>query len=383
MLIENLKNKFKELFGQDATPYRAPGRVNLIGEHTDYNDGFVFPAAIDRFTCALVAARADRRVAVFSENLHDRVEFDLDGPTPAPSPHWSSYIRGVARALEETGHHVAGANLLIAGDVPIGAGLSSSASLEIAAGYALLANSAAVPAPRELATIAQRAENDFVGIRCGIMDQLASACGVENHALLIDCRSLEVRAYPVPANVKLVICNSMVPRELSGSEYNARRADCEAGVRALASHLPGVRALRDVTLDQLERYRSAMSETVYRRCRHVITENARTLQAAEALEQKQFGTLRELMGASHRSLRDDYQVSCAEVDLLVELADRVTGVYGARMTGAGFGGCTINLVESASVAEFEPKVALEYERQTGRKPEIYICHAADGAGPAD
>jgi galactokinase len=380
---EELRSKFREVHGGEATVYRAPGRVNLIGEHTDYNDGFVFPAAIDLFAWIAIAPRNDRRIHLQSENLGQTAEFDLHAGPRAASREWSSYVFGVALVLEQRGYRLRGANLLIRGDVPIGAGVSSSAALEVASGFALLANSGIAIDGTQLALCCQKAENEFVGTRCGIMDQLASACCVRDRALLLDCRSLEFRTVPLPAGVRLVICNSMVKRELAASAYNTRRAECEEGVRIIADRFPGVRALRDVTMEQLESCQGALPENVYKRCRHVVSEDARVILAADALEHNRFDDLCSLMAESHRSLRYDYEVSCAELDLLVELASEAEGVRGARMTGAGFGGCTINLVDSGAVAEFKRRISSGYERRTGLKPDIYVCDAADGVQQAE
>lgn len=380
---EEVRSKFREIYGDEAAVYRAPGRVNLIGEHTDYNEGFVFPAAIDLFAWIAIAPRSDRRIHLQSQNLGQEAEFDLDAGPRAASREWSSYVFGVALVLEQRGYPLRGANLLIRGDVPIGAGVSSSAALEVAAGFALLANSGTAIDGTQLALCCQKAENDFVGTRCGIMDQLASACCVRDRALLLDCRSLEFRTVPLPAGVRLVICNSMVKRELAASAYNTRRSECEEGVRLIAERFPGVRALRDVTMEQLESCQGSLPGNVYKRCRHVVSEDARVIRAADALEHNRLDDLRSLMAKSHRSLRDDYEVSCAELDLLVELASEAEGVRGARMTGAGFGGCTINLVDSEAVAEFQRRISTGYEQRTGLKPDIYVCDASDGVQQAE
>lgn len=377
--LEQLKSQFRELYGQEPAICRAPGRVNLIGEHTDYNGGFVFPAAIDLFTWVAIAPRTDKRVHVQSENFRDAVEFTLDAAPQAARSGWSRYIFAVAFVLQQGGHALRGANLLVRGEVPIGAGVSSSAALEVATGLAFLANSGIAMDGRSLARLCQKAENEIVGARVGIMDQLASACGVAGHALLLDCRSLDFRALPLPAGIRLVICNTMVKRELAASAYNTRRAECEEGVKILSRRFPEVRALRDATLEQLQICREAVPENVFKRCRHVITEDARVMQAADALEQNRLDDLSRAMAESHRSLREDYEVSCAELDLMVELANQSPGVRGARMTGAGFGGCTINLVERDAVDPFRVRVSAEYARQTGIQPDIYVCHAADGA----
>ncbi len=381
--VEELKSRFCSIYEQEPAVYRAPGRVNLIGEHTDYNEGFVFPAAIDLFTWVGIAPRADRLIRVHSENFSESFQFALDEPPEDLPAGWARYVFGTALMLERAGHAIRGANVLIRGEVPIGAGVSSSAAIEVAVGYALLANSGVQVDGRALARMCQKAENEIVGTRSGIMDQLASACGMAGRAVLLDCRSLEFRTLPLPQGIRLVICNTMVKRELASSAYNTRRDECEEGVRVLARRYAGVRALRDATLEQLESCRADMPETVFRRCRHVITENGRVLQAARALEENRLADLGRAMAESHRSLRDDYEVSCTELDLLVELASRERGVHGARMTGAGFGGCTINLVETSEVGPFRDRVASAYERETRIKPDIYVCDAADGVKRAD
>ncbi len=354
--------------------FRAPGRVNLIGEHTDYNDGFVMPVALDFSTWATVSPLENRKLQIFSENFDEHVEVDLDDKNLVGRGHWSDYPIGVAVVLERAGHRLRGAKLHLRGEVPIGSGLSSSAAVEVATACALVANSGLHIDERELARLCQRAENEFVGARVGIMDQFISLFGQAHKALLLDCRSLEFRLLPVPDNVRLIICNTMVKHELASSAYNERRAMCEAG----AKHM-NVAALRDATLEQLEQHRSGLPEVVYRRCRHVITENARVLIAGDALEQGDLDHFGQLMAESHESLRDDYEVSSDELDLMVELAQKVEGVYGARMTGGGFGGCTVNLVRNENVEEFHARVAEGYERVTNIKPEIYITTAANGA----
>jgi len=359
--------------------FRAPGRVNLIGEHTDYNDGFVMPVALDFSTYARVSPREDRRLQIYSDNYGDAVEVDLDDQQLVARRRWSDYPIGVAVVLERAGYRLRGARLEIRGEVPIGSGLSSSAAVEVATAFALVANSDLEVDKRELARLCRQAENEFVGARVGIMDQFVSLFGQAQKALLLDCRSLEFRLLPLPDNVRLIICNTMVKHALASSAYNERRAQCEAGVKHLSQFLPHLTALRDVTIEQLDRYRTGLSEVVYRRCRHVITENARVLSAADALERSdpyQFG---KLMAESHQSLRDDYEVSSVELDLMVELARKVEGVYGARMTGGGFGGCTINLVAQEHAEQFRETVGPEYERITKLKPEIYVCTAAKGA----
>src|ERR1041384_3969292 len=311
----------------ESRTFRAPGRVNLIGEHTDYNDGFVMPAALDLSTWVSVSPLDHHRLHVYSENFNEEIEVDLDDQNLAARGHWSDYPVGVAVVLERAGHHLRGARLQIRGEVPIGSGLSSSAAIEVATACALTANSGLRIDPRELALLCQRAENEFVGARVGIMDQFVSLFGQAHKALLLDCRSLEFRLLPLPDNVRLIICNTMVKHALASSAYNERRAQCEAGVEYMAKFLPNVTALRDVTIEQLEEHASGLDDVVYRRCRHVITENARVLSAGDALERGDLERFGELMGESHRSLRDDYEVSSDELDLIVEIAEKIEGVY--------------------------------------------------------
>ncbi len=363
----------------EVRTFRAPGRVNLIGEHTDYNDGFVMPAAIDSYTWAKVTPLENRKLQIHSENFNEEVEIDLDDRDITRREHWSDYPVGVAVILERAGYRLRGARLEIRGEVPIGSGLSSSAAIEVATACSLTAISGVEIDKRELALLCQRAENEFVGARVGIMDQFVSLFGQEQKALLLDCRSLDFRLLPLPDNVRLIICNTMVKHALASSAYNERREQCEAGVMVLARHFPNVTALRDATLDQLEQVKSELPEVIYRRCRHVITENARVLAAAEALEQGDLNQFGRLMAESHRSLRDDYEVSSEELDLMVEFARRVEGVYGARMTGGGFGGSTVNLVAVERVEEFRERVAQWYEEAMKIMPEIYVCTASNGA----
>ena len=380
-----LAQRFLHRFGQAPRIYQSPGRVNLIGEHTDYNDGFVLPAAIAFHTEVAVAPRDDRKLEIDSQNYAEQVEVDLDRLPATRAWHWSDYVIGVAKMILRSGQALSGMNMMIEGNVPQGAGLSSSASLEVAAGYALLANSRPGHPPSaidrtQLALLCQQAENGFVGARCGIMDQFIASHGQRGHALLLDCRSLEYRLLPLPKDVTLAICNTMVKHSIAQGEYNRRRAQCEAGVRILSKFLPGIRALRDVTRENLESFGSELPEVVLRRCRHVISENARVLEAETALKESNLDAFGKLMLASHRSLRDDFEVSCPELDGMVELARVAQGVYGTRLTGGGFGGCTITLVKSTQVDEFRKTMELGYERAFGRTPEIYISSAADGVG---
>lgn len=374
-----LLTSFKSRFAAAASVYRAPGRVNLIGEHTDYNDGFVLPAAIG-FSCwVAIAPRDDRKLILYSENFDETREADLDALGPRGSHHWSDYPLGVAWAAQDAGYRLRGANLYIAGDVPLGAGLSSSAAIEVSTGFALLSASDHKIDRTKLALLAQRAENEYVGLRCGIMDQFVSCQGRAGHALMLDCRSLEYQLVKIPARVRLVICNTMVKHKLQAGEYNVRRKECEEAVRKLSAALPGIRSLRDVSMEQLAKHKILLTEMLYRRCRHIISENKRVHQVAELFQQGKTAGLREVMAAGHESLRDDYEVSCRELDTMVEIAGRQQGIYGARMTGGGFGGCTINFVDAEHAIEFHRNVSAEYEAATGLRPDIYICEASQGA----
>ncbi len=374
-----LLDRFAQRFASPAALYRAPGRVNLMGEHTDYNDGFVFPVAIN-FSCQVaIAPRADRKLVVYSEAYDATVEAELDALPARAARHWRDYPFGVATILERSGYRLSGANLYIFSDVPVGAGLSSSAAIDVSVGYALLEMSGYPIDRTRLAQLCQRVENEYVGARVGIMDPFVSCHGRAGHALLLDCRSLEFRQTPLPSSVQLVICNSMVKHEIGASAYNTRRTECEEGVRRLSAVLPDIVALRDVTPAQLEQHRTLLPEVIYRRCRHVLTENARVLNVAAALEKGYTQYLSKRMAESHRSMREDYEISCRELDTLVELAAKQPGVYGARMTGGGFGGCTINLVAAEHAEEFRRQMAAEYSAATGLRAEIYICEAAQGA----
>jgi galactokinase len=376
--VPELSEKFARLYGSEAQFVRAPGRVNLIGEHTDYNDGFVLPAALPMHTTVGVAPRPDRRLVLHSQNYTETVEYDMGALPSQPRDHWSDYVVGVTTKLLEQGIRLPGANLLIDGNVPHGSGLSSSASLEVAVCQALLESAHEEMLGVDMARLCQRAENEFVGARCGIMDQFISVHGREDHALLLDCRSLSYQHRPIPEDVRLVICNTMVRHSHAGGGYNERRRECEMAADFFAQKIPGVKALRDVSLSDLEKHGKDLPENVRKRARHVITEIARVLEAAEALTRDDAARFGELMRESHASLRDDFEVSCRELDVMVDLASHVEGVYGARMTGGGFGGCTISLVRNENVQEFQSKVAEGYEKATGLRPEIYVCTAADG-----
>ncbi len=378
-LVASLRQDFERTFGMaPAHVFRAPGRVNLIGEHTDYNDGFVLPAAIEREVLLAAAPASDNRLEVFSADFDRRASFDMRHLEPDSEQAWANYVAGVAWALREAGHDIGAARIALRSTVPAGSGLSSSAAIELAAGVALTARSGVKIERLALARLCQRAENEFVGMPCGIMDQFIAALGRAGHALLLDCRSLEFEHVPV-RGAQVVIIDSGVRRKLVDSEYAARRSQCESAARALSRTKRGVRALRDVSAADLKRHAKALSEVQLRRARHVVSENERTLRAAQALRDDDMKTLGRLMVGSHHSLRDDYEVSCPELDLLVELALATPGVYGSRMTGAGFGGCTVTLAEPQAVRLLQEGVAAPYREQTGLEPVVFATAAAAGA----
>ncbi len=373
-----LRQKFQALFGEEPRIFRAPGRVNLIGEHTDYNDGFVMPVAVDLYVWVAIAPRADSRLVVHSTNFNQRVEFALEDLSVHSEKAWSDYVRGVAYFLSRAELGLRGANLVLYGEVPMGAGLSSSAACEVGVGYSLEQISGIPVDLLRLAKIGQRAEHEFAGTRCGIMDQLVCCCASANSALFLDCRSLEYEAVPLFPDTSLVVCDSKVKHAHAAGGYNARRSDCESGARMLAAKIPGVRALRDVSLADLERWGRALPEVIYKRCRHVVAENARVLEAVSAMRDGDASLFGSLMYESHRSLREDFEVSCAELDLLVDLAAACEGVYGSRMTGGGFGGCTVSLVKKEWTASFVDRVSDGFEERAGSTPEIYVFNAAGG-----
>lgn len=379
-----ISEKFAALTGRMGRVFSAPGRVNLIGEHTDYNDGFVLPVALGQRTWVAAAPRDDGQVRCWSTSYlspqNDPLEivFTIDDQLQ-PAADWANHIRGMVACLRREEYRIGGADLLIVSDLPIGAGLSSSAALEVVVGYALLSLAGEPIDLVDLALAAQRAEQEFAGTKCGIMDQYVACLGVEKHALLIDCRSLEYRAVPFDlAEARVVICNSMVRHELATGEYNVRRAECEEGVRRLAAHLPGIVALRDVEPEEFDLYAGTLPPVVQRRCNHVITETARTLAAVRALERHDLPGFGRLMYASHHSLRVDYEVSCPELDLLVEIAAECPGVYGSRMTGGGFGGSTVSLVASDQLEPFLSTIRDRYRERTGVTPDCYVCEASGG-----
>jgi len=377
--MREIVQKFEERFALQPGIFRAPGRVNLIGEHTDYNDGFVMPAAVGFSTYVAISARPDRKLLIHSEEFTGDFEFDLDHFPQERTGSWCDYVLGVASVLKQRGTDLGGANLLVHGDVPIGAGLSSSAAIEVASALAFMSLSRVELALPEVAKLCRQAENEFVGARVGIMDQFVSCMGKAGHALLLDCRSLEFKLAPIPSGIGLIVCNTMVKHEVATSGYNQRRAECEQAVRYFAKSHPAIHALRDVSLELLEQSRKDLSPVIAKRCMHVIRENQRTLDAARYFAEGNLFAVGDLMRESHRSLRDLYEVSCAEVDAMVDAAEGLPGFIGGRMTGGGFGGCTINLVREEHAEEFATQIAARYQNATGIHPQIYRCRAEDGA----
>ena len=370
---EKVLQAFQAEYGGDPIWItRSPGRVNIIGEHTDYNDGFVLPMAIEYAAWVALKPREDRLVRVSALDKGQEMEFSLDDLRKGKGG-WQEYVTGVAWALQEQGYSLGGWEGVFAGDVPLGAGLSSSAALELALARAFSLAGDLDWDPRSMALVCQKAENLWVGVNSGIMDQMISACGKEDFALLIDCRTLKTRQVPLPEMARIVILDTATRRGLVDSAYNERRAQCEA----VACHFD-VEALRDVSEEQLLNTAGIMNTVLYQRARHVITENQRVLAAVKALEEGDAESVGKLMNESHRSLRDDYQVSREELDQMVEIAQGEPGCYGARMTGGGFGGCAVALVEGDQVDDFEYNVTRKYLRQTGLEPKIYLSQASNG-----
>lgn len=382
--IQKVTATFQKEFGEKpAFVVRAPGRVNLIGEHTDYNEGFVFPCAINREMLIAASPNNTREVQVYSEEYKTLDKFSLDDLKKSSENSWVDYLRGTLDTLQKSGHKLSGFKAVLSGNVPQGAGLSSSAAYEVA--VATFANEAFKLgiSQKDIALLAQKAENQFIGVQCGIMDQFISALGQPDSALFIDCRSLDHKAVPTNFSqhgLSIVITNSGVRRGLVDSEYNARRTECQQGTKQL-SELTGrkLNSLRDVSWEEFEKLQKQLPDVVAKRCRHVVSENHRVEEAVTALKSGDVAKFGKLMNESHVSLRDDFQVSCKELDFLVDLTLKHTGVLGARMTGAGFGGCTVALMPHNSVEQFKSKVIAEYEKQSGKKAEVYVCDAVAGA----
>ena len=377
MLLE----KAEELLGKGPIYIaRAPGRVNLIGDHTDYNGGYVMPMAIDREVRIAFQPLDGHRVELTSLDYDEQAAFDLSGISRGDGPAWLMYPKGVAAILQAEGHTLRGMRGVIEGTVPIGAGLSSSAALEVASAMALCRTSDLKINREKLARICQRAENEFVGMRCGIMDQFASLLCRRGRVLLLDCTTLSHELLPLDENeARIVVCDTRVKRELVGSPYNKRREECAKAFKLLQRHLPGLVTYRDVGLGAFQTFADSLPELLRKRARHVVTENARVLHAGQALRKGDLITFGTLMDASHESLRRDFDVSCDELDEMTGIARDIHGAFGARMTGAGFGGCTVNLVSASAVDEFVKVVLTRYEDSTGRKPGVYVCRPSEGA----
>ncbi|MEY0062657.1 galactokinase [Providencia rettgeri] len=377
-LKQTVASSFEKTFGYQPEIYvQAPGRVNIIGEHTDYNDGFVLPCANDYQTMTAAAKRDDRIIRVVAADYHNECdEFSLDSDiTFLPEKMWANYIRGVVKFLLQRGLLFNGCDIAVSGNVPQGAGLSSSASLEVVIGQTLKALYQLDISQQDIALNGQQAENQFVGCNCGIMDQLISACGDEGHALLIDCRSLALFPISIPDDLVVMIINSNKQRGLVGSEYNTRRQQCEE-----AANLFGVKALRDITFDEFLQKQHLLSPIVAKRAKHVISENERTLAAAKALTQNDLLQLSELMAQSHISMRDDFEITVKEIDTLVDIVKSVLGVQGGvRMTGGGFGGCVVALMQQQCVQPVIDAVEAQYQKITGLQADIYVCQPSSGA----
>jgi len=369
----------RERFGRDGRAYEAPARVNLIGEHTDYTGGYVMPMAIGFRTVAVVSRRDDGRAIFYSDNFAEEAAYEVASLARAPRGHWSDYPAGVLWSLQQEGITIGGFSLSLKGDVPLGAGLSSSASVGVATEMALLGLAGEELPLEKVARVCRRAENEYVGAKSGIMDQFIVAGGVAHRAMLLDCRSLEFELLPLPGEVRVVICNSMVKHAVATGEYGDRRDEVEAGQAVLQRERAGIELLRDATLEDLEACRGQMSAASYARCRHIITENARVMEAREALLASDMERFGALMVKAHASMRDDFAASCTEVDALVEIAVRQPGCFGARITGGGFGGCTVNVVKEESAEAFVESVRREYEAATGITADCFVCAPSDGA----
>lgn len=381
--ISELRDAFAARYGiRPRLIVRAPGRVNLIGEHTDYNEGFVLPIAIDRATFVAARSRTDHIVRVYSANFDAEDSFSIEQIEHSVDHPWSNYVRGVVKGLLARDLPLVGADLLIESNVPLGSGLSSSASLEVSVGYAMQLLNNINLLGEELALLAQGAENSFVGMQCGIMDQFMAALGRAGHALLLDCRDLSYKTIPIPPDVRIVVCDSNVRHSLVGSEYNERRAACEEAVTLLRQRLPRISALRDVSVEQLAANLDLLPPAVLPRARHVVSEIGRTLLAADALESGDLAGFGVLMYESHASLRDDYEVSVPEIDTLVEIARTLPGCYGSRITGGGFGGSTVSLVQTGAVEGFVEALGAQYRERVGREATILVCTPSEGVSRA-
>lgn len=376
-LTTTILTQFTQRYGRQPLLVAAPGRINFIGEHTDYNEGFVLPAAVDKRIYVAIAENGTNRINVFASQLKEEASFTIDDHQPRSG--WINYLIGVAYFLQQTGGVIRGVDVWIDGDIPVGAGMSSSAALCSGFGFALNHLFQLDFSRMELALIGQKTEHQFVGVKCGIMDQFASLHGKAGHAMKLDCRSMEFEYVPFHfPDHRIVLINSMVKHELASSEYNIRREQCEEGVHLLQKYYPDIRSLRDVSYEQLTRHWKEFHALVYDRCSYVVNENQRLLAACDALRRDDLQGLGDMMYASHKGLSKRYQVSCKELDLLVDLVRHEKGVVGARMMGGGFGGCTINIVKEDSVASLVEKVRAAFAAQTGVTPEAYVMQLEDG-----
>jgi galactokinase len=378
--LRRLNGVFREVFGEtkDAIAVRSPGRVNLIGEHTDYNEGFVLPAAVDKAALFIVTPRNDGQYRFYAADLNDHFSSD-SGSLGRSDKGWPNYLLGVVSELLKDGHHVTGCNVVFGGDVPIGAGMSSSAAVECGFAFALNELFGFGLSKLDLAKLGQRAENKFVGVQCGIMDQFVNIFGADHKVLKIDCRSLKFEYFPFERNdLDIVLCETESKRSLASSEYNIRRQQCETGVRILQRHAKEITSLRDVDAEMLREHRKEMDAIIYQRCAYVVEENARVLAACADLQRNDYHSFGQKMYQSHAGLRNGYQVSSPDLDFLVDVAGSVSGVLGARMMGAGFGGCTINLVEQPSVPAFKDEIQRRYSERTGKTNNVYVTRIESG-----
>ena len=385
-----IAQRFQKQFGSPPVYIaRAPGRVNLLGEHVDYNEGIVLPAAINRETLVAFAASDTEHSTILASDLGEQVTFSpqtISTKTQAdgsPLPRWARYPAGVAWALEAEGLDLKGMLAVLGSSIPPGAGLSSSASIELAFVVAWMALSDWSLPPLRMALLAQKAENHYVGVNCGIMDQFSSACGEAGKLLALDCRSLEWKSLPFPDGIAIVVADTKVRHQLADSEYNLRRKACEVALRLLQQDLPSIRALRDVGLDDFSQLATKLPDELRKPTQHVVEEIDRVQRAIPLLKAGDYPRFGQLMNASHASLRDLYEVSCTELDVMVKIAQPLTGCFGARLTGAGFGGCTVNLVSQEAVESFVAALTVGYQRETGIHPDIYICHPSEGARVQD
>ena len=380
MTPDRMVSEFRARFGTLPRLFRAPGRVNIIGEHCDYNDGFVMPVNTALYTWLAIAPREDRLIHVHSSNFGSTQSLNLENLGKGDGEHWFEYIKAVAWVLHDEGIGLHGAEILIHGEIPLGGGLSSSASLETVLAFALMENTGAGIERGRLARWCKRAENEFVGVNCGIMDQYVISLSESNHAMKLDCRSLEFDQVPMPEDARILVVDTGVKHQLNDGGFNARRQECENAVSIVAGHADGIIALRDVSIELLELHRQELDERLFRRARHVVTELQRVGNAQWAMQHNELETLGRILNASHVSLREDFEVSCSELDALTTIARKCPGVYGSRMVGAGFGGCTISLVKPACLDQVIETICLEYGKQCGAEPWWHVVSPSDPVG---